>query len=604
MKLAGSNCTLPPEGANFVSSPEVRGTLDILWSSLAVLLVCTWSILHLNVPVQSVPATKWQKYKRSTLRALSKSKWMLFNVAAPEWSLGKAWSDYCSVSSCMEEFKAFADKDGVKWTRMHSHFANLGGFAIRFTPSTRQPEETSSSPADSVAGNQRRRSNSGHNDVTDAAPAAGPLDVTSQSLLGQSCTLQNSASDTNPETPNLRGQNDRLDTVGDPKAGYELQQKYATPATAHRADQRRRQVLPNEIRRQYRLFERFRLSSAKIQSLVAAESQIIGSIDWILDKTNDAAVTFALGSLDLDYFQGEWEKRRFASVYRQMYNNLAVLRGDLWVLDAHQILLARKLGIIETLPDVDVDDLDDRNKGDILVKFIALGQILGYLIQLATRLARRINTSQLEILTLAFTASTAVTYLILLDKPKDVQYSIVLPAARYGRPEEITRVALYGPSPVIATRSGVWIPNNGIHADIRAKSFSHSIFCGACLSALLFGLVHCIAWEFTFPTTAEKILWQVSSVITVTAVPAGTMIIACFGVVLNKLCGVRVKEGQSELRILTAVQIGIDISVSCFLLIIFLGARIFIIIEVLRSLGFQPPETFLTTWSANIPHIG
>jgi hypothetical protein len=46
------NCTSPDQLVNFVVSPEGRGTLDMLWSSLFTIIACTWTILHLNVPEQ------------------------------------------------------------------------------------------------------------------------------------------------------------------------------------------------------------------------------------------------------------------------------------------------------------------------------------------------------------------------------------------------------------------------------------------------------------------------------------------------------------------------------------------------------------------------
>lgn len=46
-------CTIPTEGLHsFVSAPNVRGTLDILWSCLATIIACTYTVLHLNIPEQ------------------------------------------------------------------------------------------------------------------------------------------------------------------------------------------------------------------------------------------------------------------------------------------------------------------------------------------------------------------------------------------------------------------------------------------------------------------------------------------------------------------------------------------------------------------------
>ncbi|KAH8812409.1 hypothetical protein F5884DRAFT_642544, partial [Xylogone sp. PMI_703] len=95
------------------------------------LLICTWSILHLNVPPQSTPQGTVQKYARAAIRLASKIKWMLMNVVAPEWALGKAYCDYRSVLSLEASFATFQEIDSVPWSRTHTYFANMGGFAIR-----------------------------------------------------------------------------------------------------------------------------------------------------------------------------------------------------------------------------------------------------------------------------------------------------------------------------------------------------------------------------------------------------------------------------------------------------------------------------------------
>jgi hypothetical protein len=114
------SCTIPPEGVNFVSSPQVRGSLDILWSCVTPILACTWINLHLNVPIQSTTGNKVQIYTRTILRLLGKVKRMLINVLAPEWALDKAWSDYLSVSRVHGKFVDLARADNVPWTRKHA----------------------------------------------------------------------------------------------------------------------------------------------------------------------------------------------------------------------------------------------------------------------------------------------------------------------------------------------------------------------------------------------------------------------------------------------------------------------------------------------------
>src|ERR1700761_2485781 len=120
-----SNCTIPPERVAFVGAPNIRGTLDILWSCASVLLICTWSILHLNVPPQSTlaPGNKAQVFLRAVKRTRTKLAWMLLNILAPEWPLGKAWSDRRSVKLLRRSFEQWSAKDGVPWSDTHTYFA-------------------------------------------------------------------------------------------------------------------------------------------------------------------------------------------------------------------------------------------------------------------------------------------------------------------------------------------------------------------------------------------------------------------------------------------------------------------------------------------------
>src|SRR6202012_4412450 len=88
-----STCAIPTTHVNFVSAPNSRGTLEILWSSLFIILACTWTVQHLNVPEQRndrnpgrVGNLKWN------LKQFFQSvKWTLVTIIAPEVVLGFAF---------------------------------------------------------------------------------------------------------------------------------------------------------------------------------------------------------------------------------------------------------------------------------------------------------------------------------------------------------------------------------------------------------------------------------------------------------------------------------------------------------------------------------
>lgn len=122
------NCTLPPPGTNYVSTPPVRGTLDILWSCLSIFVLCTWSIHHPPVPVQACPQNRkqrlrkqWHIFRRKLVFAIN----MLF---IPEWVLSIALSEFLSAL----ESTRHAEKHGEDLTMADSFYLDMGGFAIDF----------------------------------------------------------------------------------------------------------------------------------------------------------------------------------------------------------------------------------------------------------------------------------------------------------------------------------------------------------------------------------------------------------------------------------------------------------------------------------------
>src|ERR1700759_3257725 len=81
--------------------------------------------------------------------------------------------------------------------------------------------------------------------------------------------------------------------------------------------------------------------------------------------------------------------KEYASV-EVLYEGMAVLSGNLWVLNTQQLVLARKYGIIKCLPQVSMEELDDKNKGDAAVKLLALFEVAWLIMQLIVREVRRL----------------------------------------------------------------------------------------------------------------------------------------------------------------------------------------------------------------------
>jgi hypothetical protein len=316
-------------------------------------------------------------------------------------------------------------------------------------------------------------------------------------------------------------------------------------------------------------------------------SNVIGKIDWALDRSNMLAIEKANSMIS----QGLTEERMSNVPYKDWVGNLTLLCGNLWVVDANQLLLARELGIIEKLPYMSHDSLD--NGSDFLVRSLTLLQISWMFIQLGVRLGRNLPTSQLEIFTLSFAICSSITYIMLINKPRDVRTSCIIKAVRRPSAEDLIDVANAGPLGY-GPKYSVWVPNNATHRDVLKKVPGY-VMSMACLFALvLFGAVHCVAWNFEFPTALEKLFWRLSSVVTAVAMPFAYLIDQILDPIWLKVFKV-----ESQPRILELTERVFMV----LIVVVFILARLFITVEVVRSLAFLPLGAVIGTWTANIPHV-
>ncbi|KAF7316011.1 hypothetical protein MIND_00118600 [Mycena indigotica] len=66
--------------------------------------------------------------------------------------------------------------------------------------------------------------------------------------------------------------------------------------------------------------------------------------------------------------------------------------------------------------------LEDKSKGDLFSKGIALCQGLWFILQCIARRVQRLPLTEIEVATLAFATINALTWLLWLRKPLDVQW--------------------------------------------------------------------------------------------------------------------------------------------------------------------------------------
>lgn len=269
-------------------------------------------------------------------------------------------------------------------------------------------------------------------------------------------------------------------------------------------------------------------------------------------------------------------------------NHLAPLHGNVWILDSKQLALARQHGVIQKLPSVEVEDIQDRSKSDGLVRILAVIQVLWLVIQMIARRVVGVSSSALEFSTLAFSSCAFIIYLIEWRKPKDVAVPIYIDTDAVVSPPSFKAIAEAAPTIFMRNRH-YYMPQSCVHQIIKGryedKDLDRLVIFTSIVTTTLFGGIHLLAWNLDFPTPVERLLWRTAA-LSVAIVPT--------------ICALLV--------LVESLHFGTTNKVSRMTVYIFgplyISSRLYLIIESFRSLYFLPPRTFAATWAINVPHIG
>lgn len=102
----------------WVSSPNGRGTINIIFENFLALFVCVWTVLHHNL--QAPHEGFWPVFFR-------KCRWAVLAVTAPEMLTLFSVMNWNAANISVKEMHGI----GVKsWTRVHAFYANAGGFVL------------------------------------------------------------------------------------------------------------------------------------------------------------------------------------------------------------------------------------------------------------------------------------------------------------------------------------------------------------------------------------------------------------------------------------------------------------------------------------------
>jgi hypothetical protein len=205
---------------------------------------------------------------------------------------------------------------------------------------------------------------------------------------------------------------------------------------------------------------------------------------------------------------------------------------DPFHLTAAGIFRLRTSGQLPKMPLISADDIIDKSKTDSFARIVSVAQITWIVAQVLTRVARRLAVSQLEIAVVAFSTCAIIIYILYWKKPKSVLIPCTVLTFPGPIPLEITRkesiikktesmlrsffgaeLVRYDARHPLPQKNGHPIPNDvvlGTFAQGGETAFYFVLGLG--LGSSLFGGIHVAAWNFTFPTKVELILWRVASI--------------------------------------------------------------------------------------------
>lgn len=108
-----------PTKQRWVSQPNQRGTIDIIWDCVTTLAICCWVMLHLNVPAKS--DSVWSLMLR-------KARWLTLALLAPELVMLFACGQWASAKRSVADMQQLGQQD---WTMIHAFYADSGGFMLQ-----------------------------------------------------------------------------------------------------------------------------------------------------------------------------------------------------------------------------------------------------------------------------------------------------------------------------------------------------------------------------------------------------------------------------------------------------------------------------------------
>jgi len=235
-------------------------------------------------------------------------------------------------------------------------------------------------------------------------------------------------------------------------------------------------------------------------------------------------------------------------------------------------------------------EIMDRSKRNWLVMAITFFQALSFVVQAANRASQDLTVTALEFITLAHIALSILVYWCWWNKPMNVRFPLNAylqgtqstwnekREKKHPQSDSESQVTAPLPKLPVRVRMGVYFNHHKPGLDKPMVTTMIPIFCFAIVGGL-FGAISCLAWNSSFPTHIEQMLWRISAVV-VTLAPGAVFFIFALG-------------GKNAPQVASPAIFAYRAGRICLLLLA---------LTAFRSLSYSAYGS--PSWSIYVPHIG
>ncbi|KAJ7062877.1 hypothetical protein C8F01DRAFT_985806 [Mycena amicta] len=295
--------------------------------------------------------------------------------------------------------------------------------------------------------------------------------------------------------------------------------------------------------------------------------------------------------------------RDFSKMYKiSLTHGFFICMGGFVDSQGHPIVTCAQIskpGVLQAILKTPKSAIQDKSKGDVLSKGVALFQGLWFVLQCIARTSQRLPLTELEIATLAFAVVNIFTWLLWWGKPLDIHDPIILEVVS-GRSLSASSQAKRPFLTKLGGLIGMAYDKQDYNplANRHVPTFWYSsedddrgigiAYVGQLLIAAIFGAIHCVAWNDTFPSSAELSAWRLSAAL-LAGVPNVLLVLA---VQFTALAGLdHFDESQFTVFFLPFV-------------ILYVPPRLVLLVLPFTGLRALPPAAFVNVdWSRYIPHL-